>query len=274
MKKIVFLISLLALAGRGFSQVYLLQEYFNNSSTIPAGWKTIDQDGDGHTWHVFTFDSIGYAVSDSWIAGVTGSTTPNNYLISPNIDLQGLSGTVKLRYTLQVPDPQYYAEHYKVAISTTGNTVADFNNVVMEETCTAADYYEVFPYWHERIVDLSSFIGQKIYIAWVHYKCTNQYQLLLDSIEVSYFTNVNATPLKQAAVNVYPNPAAETISVEGLFENAEIQLLTMDGRQVYRKGAQSKQARIDVSHFANGIYILRIQSQQGLSTQKIKILHH
>lgn len=273
MKKVLFLSFLLALSYRGISQVYLLQEFFNTPNAIPEGWKTIDQDGDGHGWHVFTFGTIGYAVSDSWIAGNTGTVTPNNFLVSPQIDMQGLTGTVKLRYTLQIPDHVSYAEHYKVAVSTTGNNVSDFTNVEMEETCTAADHYEVFPYWHERVLDLTPYLGKKIYLAWCHYKCSNQYQLLLDSIQVSYNTNVDRTDHNRASLQVYPNPANEKIIVEGLSESSEIQLFTADGRQVFYSANQSGQACLNVSNFENGIYILSIQSPQGILTRKIHIWH-
>ncbi len=273
MKKLLFFIFALVISLPGFSQVFLLQEYFNDPATLPATWTTIDQDGDGHNWHVFTLDTIGFAVSDSWLAGFVGALTPENYLVSPQINLSGLSGTVKLRYTIQIPDPDSYAEHYKVAVSVTGKQVTDFTAIVKEETCTAEDYYELYPYWHERIVDLTPFIGQNIYLTWCHYNCTDQYQLLLDSIQVSYSTDVNIVNHEFSVLNIYPNPANETLLLTGSYENANVQLFTMDGREVYSTDKVSKQTDINVSHFENGVYILRIQSQKGMITKKVSISH-
>ncbi len=273
MKKHLLLAVMLLFNTFGFSQTFLLQEFFNDSCAIPAGWTTIDQDGDGHNWHVFTYDTIGFAVSDSWMAGFIGALTPENYLVSPQINLAGLSGTVKLRYTLQVPDPVLFAEHYKLAVSTSGIAPADFTSIVKEETCTADDYYEIYPYWHERIVDLTPFIGQKIYLTWCHYNCTDQYQLLLDSIQVSYSPDVKITDYDKTELNIYPNPANEKLVVMGSFENAQMQLFTTEGRQVYQSGKASRQASINVSNLENGIYILKIKSQKGVITKKINISH-
>jgi hypothetical protein len=273
MKKTFLLAFLIVFSTFGFSQTFLLEEYFNESINLQTTWTTFDQDGDGHNWHVFTFDTIGFAVSDSWMAGFIGALTPENYLVSPQISLTGLSGTVQLRYTIQVPDPLLFAEHYKVAVSTTGKQAADFTNLVTEETCTADDYYELYPYWHERIVDLTPYIGQNIYFTFCHYNCTDQYQLLLDSIQVSYSTDVKIADYDQADINVYPNPASEKLVVSGSFENAQMQLFTAEGRQVFQSGKATRQAGINVSSLGNGIYILKIKSQKGVITKKINILH-
>jgi len=267
------LFTIMMIAGiSGFSQVFLLQEFFDNPDNLPATWSTIDKDGDGNNWRINSAGSEVFAVSDSWMSGVAGTLTPENYLISPKINLEGLSGTVKLRYTIQIPDPFSVEEHYKVAVSTSGNKAVDFNDIVMEETCTVAEYYENLPEWKERLVDLTPYIGQSIYITWCHFNCTNMYQILLDSIQVSYSTDVNLANREQGQVVVYPNPANDKILITGSFENARVQLFTSGGRQVYQSAKETKQAIVDVSQFENGIYILKVNSQKGVVTKKISIL--
>jgi len=183
-KSILFSIMIIVSIS-GFSQVFLLQEFFDDPSKLPATWKTIDKDGDSYNWRIYSSGTQNYALSDSWRSGGIGPLTPENYLVSPKIDLKGLSGIVELRYTIQIADPELVNEHYKVSVSTTGNSANDFTTTVFEETCTKAEYYENFPFWHERIVDLTSFLGQNIYIAWCHFDCTDMYNLSLDSIQVS-----------------------------------------------------------------------------------------
>jgi len=257
----------------GFSQVFLLQEFFNNPAKLPDAWKTIDKDGDTYNWRINISGTESYAVSDSWRSGGIGPLTPENYLVSPKIDLTGLSGTVQLRYTIQIADPVSVEEHYKVAVSTTGNSAADFTAIVLEETCTTADYYENPLYWHERIVDLTPFIGQNIYITWCHFDCTNLYNLSLDSIQVKYNIDVNLSNRDQVKVTVYPNPAKEKFMVSGLFEDAQLQLFTVGGQIIYQSAKETKLAYIDVSHFDSGLYFLEIKSQKGIITKKISILH-
>jgi hypothetical protein len=273
MIKSMFFTIIMIVNVSGFSQVFLLQEFFNDPVKLPSTWTTNDKDGDGHNWRITSSGSEVFAVSDSWMSGVAGALTPENYLISPKINLTGLSGTVKLRYTIQIPDPVSVEEHYKVSVSTCGNKIADFKNIVMEETCTVADYFENLPKWKERLVDLTPYIGQNIYLTWCHFNCTNMYQILLDSIQVSYSTNVNLANREQVQVVVYPNPANDKLLITGSFENAQVQLFTMSGRLVYQSVKEAKQTLIDVSRFENGVYILKVISQKGVVPKKVSISH-
>lgn len=273
MKKVILFVYMLVISISGFSQTFLLEEYFNNPSNIPASWTTIDKDGDSYNWRINTSGTEIYAVSDSWRSGGIGPLTPENYLVSPKIDLRGLSGTVKLRYTIQIADPEFVEEHYKVAVSTTGNSAADFTTSVYEETCCTADYYENSPYWHERIADLTPFIGNSIYLTWCHFDCTDKYKLVLDSIQVSYYTDVSIPYAELADIKVYPNPAKEKLMVTGSFENAHLRLLTADGQLVFQLANQTQQAKMDLSHLNPGLYLLEIRSQKGRFTTKVNILH-
>ena len=273
MKKFLLFPFMLLFITCGFSQTFLLEEYFNDPVNLPATWTTIDRDGDKQNWRIETAEIEIFAVSDSWRAGGIGPLSPENYLVSPNIDLTGLSGTVTLRYVIRITDPEFFKEHYKVSVSTTGNKVADFTTIVKEETCTEADYCEKFPYWHERLIDFTPFIGQHIYLAWCHYTCTNIYNLSLDSIQLIYNTNVSLSDIKQSDLTLYPNPAKENIIVTGSFADAHLQLFTADGRQVYQSGEETKHASINVSRFESGLYFLKIKSQKGIITRKVNISH-
>jgi len=271
MKKLILFACILSIGTGGFCQTFLLEEYFNDPIRLPCTWTTIDRDGDKQNWRIETADTEIFAVSDSWRSGGIGPLRPENYLVSPAIDLGGLSGTITLRYVIRITDPEYVSEHYKVSVSTTGNRAVDFTAIVKEETCTGADYYENLPAWHERIVDLTPFIGQNIFITWCHFNCTNMYNISLDSIQVKYSTNVSLDPLEHSSINVYPNPASDEILVSGAFENAIIQLFTSDGRQVYQADGVSQQTHIMVSGFKNGIYVLKIKSERGIINKKVYI---
>jgi len=267
MKKSLLFITLVTFSMLGFSQTFLLEEYFNDPENLPATWTTIDQDGDGYNWRINTYEDEIYAVSDSWLSGGVGPLTPE----SPQVSLVGLTGTVKLRYTIQVADEDYFEEHYKVAVSTTGNAVADFTDIVFEETCTADDYYEVPPYWHERIIDLTPYVGQSIYFTICHFDCTDMYKLLLDSIQVYNEVNVNVNKHDQINLSVYPNPATDKVHVNGEFNNARITLFSADGRQVYTAENESRQTYINVSELERGMYLLQLETSKGIVTRKLAV---
>lgn len=269
MKKTLLFLILFSAGLFGFGQNILLEEYFNDPENLPATWTTIDQDGDGFNWYVDTYDTEIYAVSESWVDDTP--LTPENYLISPQINLSGLVGSVKLRYTIQVGSDEYFAEKYKVAVSTSGNGSADFTNIIFEETCTANEYYEVPPYWHERIVDLTPFMGQSIYFTFCHYDCTDQYKFFLDSVQVYNLDNVGINKYDPFNLTVYPSPASEKVFVNGEFDDATISLFTTEGRQVYAATRQGRYSHIDVSQFEPGMYLLKLETSQGIVTRKLAV---
>ncbi|MBO4232283.1 MAG: choice-of-anchor J domain-containing protein [Bacteroidales bacterium] len=165
MKKILLsLMLMVCVAGVLRAQMYLNAE-FNNS--IPYGWQNIDADGDGYKW----IAEDGYALSYSYYSKVL---TPNNWLISPQIDLTNATAGTDLSYYVATAQQQYPAEHYQVLLSTGSASTADFTNVLYDETLTAANVY-----FKQRIVSLDSYIGQKVYIAFVHNNCSDNYAIAI-----------------------------------------------------------------------------------------------
>ncbi len=275
MKKSLLLVFLLSVSIFAFCQTTIFEEYFDRG-VIPASWATIDQDGDTYNWFADTWDNpLGFTesfvISESWID--PSPLTPENYLVSPQINLTGLTGTVQLRYTLQVGDANNFAEHYKVAVSTTGKEVADFSDIVKEETCVAEDFYNVAPFWHKRTVDLTPFIGQSIYLTFCHFNCTDMYRIYLDSVQVLNAPVVNIADREHSDVTIIPNPATDKIKVTGAFVNAQVQLYTAEGRLVYQSANETKLTNINVSRLENGLYILKINSHKGITIKKVTISH-
>ena len=271
MKKLLLLITLFTFSLIGFSQTMLLEEYFTDKENLPPTWTTIDQDGDGNNWYADDYGQEIYVTSRSYQSNLP--LTPENYLITPKINLTGLTGTVKFRYTMQVGDENAFAEHYKVAVSTTGNAVADFTNILFEETCTANDYYEVPPFWHPRVIDLTPFVGQEIYITICHFDCTDQYKLILDSIQVYNMVTLGVQTPDLFDLTVYPNPSTDKVYVNGEYENARISLISTDGRIVYVSEKENRYSNIDVSQYERGMYILKLETSKGVVTRKLALTH-
>ena len=114
-----------------------------------------------------------------------GALTPNNFLVTPAIaipsDLSS-DNNVALWWWVAAQDGNWPSDHYEIFISTTGNTVADFTSpAVYTETISTNE-------WLLRYLDLTPYIGQTIYIAFVHNNCEDEFVMKLDDIEVLYFT--------------------------------------------------------------------------------------
>jgi len=81
----------------------------------------------------------------------------------------------------------------------------------------------------------------------------------------------------QLGINIYPNPAHQSLHIR--LKNASIsvkniQLYDQMGRQVFESKAVSKtQTQVPVSQFANGVYLLKLQTNKGDVQQKVIIRH-
>ena len=156
----------------------LFFEDFENGR--PDTWTTIDNDGDGYNW--FDFDCTGYVGqahsgtgivnSESYINGY-GALTPDNWLITPQIELNGI-----MRVWLRGMETGSNAsEHFAIYLSTTNNSVDDFTITLVPEAVATAEYVEY-------TADLSAYAGQQGYIAIRHFNVTDKYRLNVDDFGV------------------------------------------------------------------------------------------
>ena len=186
-----------------YRKVYFYEDF--EGATLPTGWTTIDNNGDGNTW------SIGFATSHSgdngaynlsYVYSSDGSvtTTPDDYLVSPQLDLQG---TLRVWLSGYARSSSNYSEHFEILLSTTGNSASDFTTTLVGETTTTDAYVEY-------TADLSSYAGRQGYIAIHHFNCTDQYYLYVDDFGL-YGT--------EDWVTVSPNPTNATTTLTGLEPN-------------------------------------------------------
>jgi hypothetical protein len=147
-------------------------------------WTTVDNDGDGLNWVVQTGETYSHSgenfiISESWTSDL-GAVTPENWLISPAIDLTAETGNLYVNYYVGGIDPDWALEHYKLVVSTSGTDIADFSTILLEETTNFGPENG----YNRRIADLSDYAGETIYLAWVHYDITDQYKIMVDDISV------------------------------------------------------------------------------------------
>ena len=158
------------------------------ASILPEGWTMIDADGDGYNWMSWNpvaggndsnLDNAGNptTLDNACVTSasyVSGALTPDNWLISPQVNL---GGTLSLWARGQ--DPSYAEEHFAVYVSVAGNTnTADFlENEVIPETIATAVYTEY-------TADLSAFDGKVGYIAIRHFNITDMFRLNIDNVSI------------------------------------------------------------------------------------------
>ena len=174
------------------------------------GWTTIDADGDGNTWVSSAepgiyhnsgadltgegYDGSAHFVLSGSYANQTGQVlTPDNYLVSPSMELGG-----KIGFYACAQDAAYAAEHFGVAVSTTGNTNASDFTTIAEWTLTAAgtpsSRRKDQGTWGLFEVDLSDYKGQTGYVAIRHFGCSDQFILNIDDINIVSYDEVVEEP--------------------------------------------------------------------------------
>ena len=169
---------------RTSAKVYSFFEGFEGGA-MPSGWTTIDADGDGWRWYApteaynekgldissFNIHSGEGLVSSASYVNNVGELYPDNWLITPQVELQGIVSA-----WLCGQDPSYSEEHFAFYVSTTGTDISDFTQI-SEEFVATGEYKEY-------TADLSAYAGQMGYIAVRHFNVSDQYWLNLDDFGI------------------------------------------------------------------------------------------
>ncbi len=184
---------------------------FNFDAGDLAGWTNIDADGDGNVWvssatpgiyHNPGVDLTGnghngsahFVISGSY-ANQGGVLTPDNYFVAPQKYAMGEGSSISFWVCAQ--DANYPAEHFGVAVSTTGNTnAADFTtikewtltangNKSVNANATREGNGKVAGVWYQVSCDLSAYAGQEIWIAIRHFNVSDQFIINLDDVEIT-----------------------------------------------------------------------------------------
>jgi hypothetical protein len=174
-------------------QVLLAEDFSSGADFLyedewaPVGWQVIDNDGDGYNWYasyrVSESDTIYSLRSQSW-TGDAGALTPDNWLITPEINLNGLGegSAVTFRFTVGITanTPQYRKEHYGVFIAVGSDQIAAF--VLLEEETFTEETPRMVPL--EREIDISEYAGKIVYLAIRHYNVTDMDRIFLEEVEL------------------------------------------------------------------------------------------
>ncbi|UKB85656.1 choice-of-anchor J domain-containing protein [Chryseobacterium sp. MEBOG06] len=198
MKKILFIIGIFLFG------LYQSQTYYSQNFNTPGlnGWVSTDIDGDTYQWSNMNVSSInpdfgtGSLVSFSYISVINAGVTPDNLVTSPLINLGTVSASnVFLKYDLAT-HIDYPEEKYSVYVTTSNNSgVITASSPVFTETVAAGGF-------QKRSIDLTSFIGQQVYVSFRHYDCNDQFYLVVDNVEVKTIADKDIA-LKKVSLDRY-----------------------------------------------------------------------
>ena len=75
------------------------------------------------------------------------------------------------------------------------------------------------------------------------------------------------------SISVFPNPAQDQFRIVSEHALLQVEIFNAVGQRVYNNSSAGNQLDVNVQDLANGLYIVKIQSEKGYATKKINVLH-
>lgn len=300
MKKTLLLgLALLGVTTTNFAQTTLFEDSFDTYSDFAisgvGNWTLIDVDlrptygftgvtfansGVAKSFQVFnattTVAPLAPTATSDWtartgnkhmvcFAAVPDATVSenNDWLISPQITL-GSSGNV-LTFWAKACDAGFGAEKFKVGISS-GNTTANVT-LLSAGTITIPSNINWVQYTYNVP---SSFDGQAVYFS-INCVSNDQFGFAVDDFSVTTTGVASTQSFFANNFSIYPNPANNVLNLSvknGLTVN-EVTMVDINGRTVKTlTNALDSEIEINVSDLTSGVYMLNVNTDEGVATSK------
>lgn len=271
MKKIT-LLALLFIASIGYSQTVIWEDDFNDLDI--SDWTLYDEDGDGNDWFVVQMaDGDGIPINtpvlrtSSW-SSLSGALTPDNYAVSPAIDLTGEDGTntITLTWFVSAADAAYADENYTVYVAT-GNSVDDltsssisFNELVTDNGPGGSENF------YEKTLDLTSMAGEMIYVGFRHHDVTDFFTMEIDDVSVS--SEPNASNDQFAAHNFKFYNTADVLGLSANTNIDTVEIFNTLGQKIGTHELDSMNSEINISNLSSGLFIAKVNIGESSETFK------
>ena len=90
-----------------------------------------------------------------------------------------------------------------------------------------------------------------------------------NGIDIFLTEGINAD---QKSTTLYPNPVSQELTIRTSHELKRVEIYTLEGKLIEQKPVNGLQQTMNVSHLPEGTYLARIQTEQGVETQKFVIM--
>lgn len=265
MKKITLLAALFAVFAMN-AQTIFFSDDFNDEDV--SDWTRYDEDGDGN------FIADLFVVEDADGNPVTPVSlisrswqgfplTPDNWIVSPAIDLTTASGDVQLTWKVQAAAATWDLENYSVYVGTSSD-IADLESATVTFT-EVYDDPDNLGTQYDRSLDLSSLTGETVYLAFRHHDVTDQDFLSIDDVMVSGVLAVGTNEFK--GFNYFVANNQLNLSANTSME--KVALYNMLGQQVVSQKLSNNNETVELSGLQSGIYIATVSIDGASKSFKI-----
>ena len=259
MRKNLFLVALVGTAIQINAQTTVFNETFDSITSLPAGWEVQNINGNGSWWTLDDEPSITDPLGFSGKVVVSFEDSPNDVIGTTSINLP--AGSLSLTYqigTYTQGGALPYDSHYAVYVLPATAIYSVAETPIFEETIATGDVAMT------KTINLSSYAGQNVRIYFRVFD-TGTKALILDNIKVTQATLGTSEVSENAKVGISPNPATDFITVKSKSKINSIEVFDVVGRKMTTTFNDDK---IDVRNLQSGSYILKIETKDGIKTEK------
>lgn len=247
-------------------------EDFEEDAFLTNCWENMDRDEDGAIWsHIsdedFAYNSLRAIGSSSFIDN-EGSLDPDNLVRLPKLHIEE---NTTLSYFVKAKDAAYLDNYAVLVYDAQEDSLIDEGEfIVFEESVPSAEYTQ-------RLIDLSAYAGQEVYIAFRHYNDEGNYWIYLDNIYV-YATPLNVFENKiQGTLSLYPNPANSSCYVTfatSVKEDVAIEFYNIQGQKVHSRAVSAVGEQVEYFNLSNlspGVYLVKVSSESNQAYKRLVI---
>ena len=260
--KIISLLTITFLTFTTIAQTTLLNENFTNG--IPSAWTVVDVDGNTPNSAVSQFTSawIHYVTPFDTCAASTSYYTDSlgqseDYLITPALNLLTYGNFIS--WDAKSFDGSY-PDSYVVLISATDTNPSSF-------TDTLKMVQNESPYWTHYSYDLATkgYSNQTVYVAFKNIT-TNGFILGIDNVVATADDPANVNEQNSFDLSIYPNPVVDVLNIVA-DEYLTAEIYNVNGQLILSSNLKT----INVSDFEQGIYFIKVTTQNGSAVKKVVI---
>lgn len=281
MKKLLLSAAALLTLFCGQAQSYQQNFEGSHNDIFNQGWRFVNLEGSPQNNGIYSptasIQAIGIQGSVAGMATFnlvnqipTHITNLDCVVISPAIQINNADGFVNYT-TGSVSIGSNASSHYSVYIITKAQMDAATTSATLKSLLTARTADDEAIISNETVgtgFDLADYAGEAIHFIFrLHNSPTNSI-FLVDDFKVTGAV-LGIDDVKQQKVSVYPNPAADfiTINSQGI---EEVSFTDMNERTVLsKKNINTDNYNIEISGLSQGIYLMRVTTVNGITTQKV-----
>jgi predicted esterase len=282
--------------NEGFeSQKQAVSGIFQTDWRTPSGWRTTGTDS-SFSWELDTVDGGAYGTSAVCILANNASLYPGmpapfnavkKYsLISPDYDFSNatapvltydyayapiLSGSTLQTDTLAIKYSDDCGATWKYLLRKGGVALNTSGTTAWGSKTTGTFFAPTSTQWKTETVSLSALTGKAEVLIALENISGNGNLMYLDNIKLTGATGIAGEQDSNAGMQIYPNPSNGNFALELNSDKANVEIFSLLGEKVFSSLVNSRKSEFTLSGISNGVYIIKVNTEEGISERKIII---